>query len=174
MAYKWGLDNERRVNVQEVVGRIRLKVSDSLVNKYSDTEIIGAINEGVELLWQSLSRHFSSLTHKLKEYDLVKGSALLPADFTAVEEICGNAMISGEHILGTGPVRLVYAYTPRYVTLLEDIVDVPITLIPDVVAIASNVVTNNASAARARADIAAERVSQRREYGPIPAIVGWP
>jgi hypothetical protein len=151
-----------------------------------------ALNEAVSLLWRQLNLNYSSLTRKTQGYDFSEThSALLPEDFVSVVslELLGvtsteqhpitlpeakpgslytvNPRIEGEHILGWGQVKMVYNYQPREVTLLEDVIDVPDSLIYDLVAITANVVTQQMDAARQRADEAARATSQTREYaGP--------
>jgi hypothetical protein len=182
----------------EVLSKVRFKLSDTTISKYSDTELLYALNEGVHILWQQLNLNYSSLTRRVQGYDLNARnvmSALLPEDFdslvslehigdTTAKELTvddilrrnhyagsayhANPRIEGEHIVGFGNIRLVYNYIPREVTMLNDVIDVPDQLIPDIVAVTANIASQQMDAARQRADEAARRTSQNREYTNPP------
>jgi hypothetical protein len=180
-----------------VLTKVRIKVSDTTYNKFSDDELMYALNEATLLLWRHLSANYSTLTRKVKGYTFPEDhvdAALLPEDFHTLVSLSnrndgkrsthtvnpqifdigpGNAYrwnptIEGEHILGIGPVQLIYNYSPREVSLIEDVIDVPDALIPDIVAITSNVATQNMDAARQRAAEAGVTFSQFREYTTPP------
>jgi hypothetical protein len=190
-----------RQTAQKVLSKIRFKLNDTTINKYSNTELMIAMNEAIHLLWQALAANYSSITHKIQGYSLQAGiGALLPEDFNSVVELVdlsatamkpgqidvrifnrapGNRYtwqprIEGDYVFGDGEVKLVYNYIPREVTLLEDSVDVPKQLIPDVVAVTANIVSQNMDAARQRVDECAKKVSQFREYAKIPDKVAFP
>jgi hypothetical protein len=193
MAMKWGVPEPDKFYGKEIIEKVRMKVSDSLVNKFSDHEILVALNEGVDILWRALTRHFSTLTHKIVEYTLYGDGQLLPPDFYSLvrlecpggvepqnkryDPIRGTWMqphIEGTYLFGSGWVRMIYNYYPKDITLPDEIVEVPNSLIHDVVAIVSNIVSNNMGAAQSRAEETALRVSQNREIGPVPDMVAFP
>jgi hypothetical protein len=191
MAAKWGVKNANKLFGRDILERVRLKLSDTLVNKFSDEEILSAINEGIDYLWRALSSHFSTLTHKTIEYTLTEGSALLPDDFQSVVRIIQldqktlpkydfpgnlyvNTHISGTHIFGEGWVRMEYNYYPRPITLVTDIVDIPMSLTYDLVNIVQAVVIGNPDLAQQRSADTAKRVSQFREFGNIEPLIAFP
>jgi hypothetical protein len=191
MAAKWGLQGHQKLTGSEIIAQVRMKVSDSMVNKFSDHEILNSLNEGIYYLWRALASHYSTLTHKIKEYDLKGTGALLPDDYQALVSLdqlgraglmafdpVNNAYdkpsIQGMYIFGRGHVRMVYVYHPKDINRADDVIDVPMALMHDLVAITANLVTNQADRAISRADETAKRVSQTREIGPVPAMVAFP
>jgi hypothetical protein len=174
---RWSLEEPERLKANDVIIKIRHKVSDTLINKYSEYELLMAINEAIDIFWQALSDQYSTVTQRVKAYDLSSGQALLPSDFYSLAEIqygCVPARIKGDHIFGSGEVVLVYNYKPREITLSEDVVDVPITLISDLVKIAAQVVAGNTAAAVGQAEESAKRISQKREVSRIPDMECFP
>jgi hypothetical protein len=193
----WSMPTPNRLKAQEVVTKLRFKLADTTINKYSDTELLIALNEGIELLWQALEANYSSLTRKVAGYDLIDGHGqLLPEDYSSLVSITGDiptlrginpsifdtrpgnaerfVRIEGEYIVGCGKVRLTYNYTPKDVTLIDEPVDVPQSLVADLVAITSNIVTQNMEGARERASAAGTRTSEFREFGAIPRKRAFP
>jgi hypothetical protein len=182
MAFRWNIPGANKLTGQDIIARVRMKVSDSLVNKYSDHEILMSLNEGIDYLWQALAKHYSTITHKVREYTLAsERPQLLPDDYNTLVSVkrkdggdCKHVHIAGLYIFGEGWVRLTYGYYPRDVSLPGDTIDIPTALIHDLVAIVSNILTTNIDGALRRADEAAKRVSQFREYGPIPQLEAFP
>lgn len=197
METTWNLPAPDRLSAQDVLIKLRFKLSDTTVNKYSEQELLVALNEGMLMLWKELEKNYSSLTHKIVGYDLILGHGqLLPKDFSSLVKIQGTMQelrdinpgifdtapgnrerfprIYGEHIVGEGSIRMVYNYVPFEVTLAEDTVDVPIGLVNDLVAITANIVTQNMDMARQRAAEAGQKTSQYREFARPPRKVAFP
>lgn len=194
MKLSWGLHKPDRPIVNDLVTRIRLKISDTSYNKFSDSEILFAMNDGIELLFQALANNFSTVVQKVKEYTLTTGAALLPDDFYTLESLdecdelqptklyrpCrryrgrGIAHIEGQYIFGRGHIRMVYNYKPHEVTRVDDSLDIPYALVTDLVNITANLATMNIDAARLRASEAGARMSQRREYSTVPPRIAFP
>jgi hypothetical protein len=204
----WNTPEPFRQTAAAILGKVRFKINDTTLNRYSDTEMLIALNEGIHLLWDALSSHYSTLTRKVKGYSTDQTgrlqAQLLPEDFVTLvsmeydtgqhngydRDFYGKRLsagwsqprvshdrfprIEGEHILYDAPVKLVYNYVPREVSLMKETVDVPDSLTPDIVAITANIITQNMDGARARAGEAGVKFSQKREYATPPMMKAFP
>jgi hypothetical protein len=98
-----------------MVTKIRLRVSDMQGTKYSDYEVLSALNDARTMLWIALAENFSSIPRRRVRLTLTDGKALLPEDYySLVEEPCG-AEIEGFHIVsggGADVITLVYNGLP--------------------------------------------------------------
>jgi hypothetical protein len=190
---KWDVPVVDKIIVSDVITRIRMKVGDSLINRFSEYEIMNAINEGVNLLWKHLMENYSSVCHKVEYFDMAEGRVALPNDYYTTVEIAKTpiaryhsvsidgpgsayqyAHVEGNYIFSKYPIRFIYNYMPRDITRVDDVIDVPLSLEADIVSIASNLLVNNGEGATARAADTANRLSQRREVWEIPDKVAFP
>ena len=100
------------------------------------------------------------------EVILTDGTAPLPDDFYSLVE------------LGDGSTketaRLEYNCVPPLITESVAEIDFPMSLVLDLVEVASAVASGDMSTAMETAKATAARVSQKREYGRIPDIRHFP
>ena len=104
------------VHAPAMVTKIRLRVGDMQGTKYSDYEVVSALNDARTMLWIALAENFSSIPRRRVTLTLTDGQALLPEDFySLVEEPCG-AEICGFHVArrrgGDGEIELYYNGLP--------------------------------------------------------------
>jgi hypothetical protein len=86
-----------------MVTKIRLRVSDMQGTKYSDYEVLSALNDARSMLWIALAESFSTIPRRRVELTLTDGEALLPEDYySLVEKPCG-VEIEGFHAVRTRP-----------------------------------------------------------------------
>jgi hypothetical protein len=94
------------VHAPAMITKIRLRVGDMQGTKFSDYEVVSALNDARTMLWIALAENFSSIPRRRVNLTLTDGRALLPEDFySLVEEPCG-AEIDGFYLVRTRPVRL--------------------------------------------------------------------
>jgi hypothetical protein len=120
------------VHAPEMVTKIRLRVGDMQETKYSDYEVLAALNNARTMLWTALADSFSSIPRRWIEMVLVDGRALLPEDYySLVDKPCGIE-IDGFHAVRVRPapfwadgkpdvITLVYNGLPRPSEELEEI-----------------------------------------------------
>lgn len=89
------------IEVSRLIRKIRLKAVDFDEIKYSDYQIINAINDVIEYLNMSYALRNSDFLEKIKEYDLtdeqLKNGVSLPYDFVTLVSVnegskCGRPM----------------------------------------------------------------------------------
>lgn len=101
------------VHAPAMVTKIRLRVSDMQGTKYSDYEVLSALNDARTMLWIALAENFSSIPRRRVTLTLTGGRALLPEDYYSLVEKPRDAEIEGFSVAGTGEtVTLVYNALP--------------------------------------------------------------
>lgn len=78
--------------LKNMIAQIRISgaVADNAAVKYSDYQIISAINSAIEGIYVILSNYSTDITIKSKMIALTSGEAKLPSDFVAVHEVFGG------------------------------------------------------------------------------------
>jgi hypothetical protein len=89
-----------------MVTKIRLRVGDMQGTKYSDYEVLSALNDARTMLWIALAENFSSIPRRRVELTMVDGQALLPEDFYSLVEEPRGAEICGAYMMRICPAGL--------------------------------------------------------------------
>jgi hypothetical protein len=89
------------VHAPAMVTKIRLRASDMQGTKYSDYEILSALNDARTMLWIALAENFSTIPRRRVQLTLTDGEALLPEDFYSLVEEPRGAEICGFHVVRT-------------------------------------------------------------------------
>jgi hypothetical protein len=101
------------VHARAMVTKIRLRVSDMQGAKYSDYEVLSALNDARSMLWIALAESFSTVPRRRVRLTLEGGRALLPEDFYSLAERPCGVEIEGFHVVGNrDEVELVYNGLP--------------------------------------------------------------
>jgi hypothetical protein len=93
------------VHAPAMVTKIRLRVGDLQKTKYSDYEVLSALNDARSMLWIALAENFSTVPRRRIQITLTDGEALLPEDYySLVEKPCG-VEIEGFHVTREHPAN---------------------------------------------------------------------
>jgi hypothetical protein len=100
-----------------MITKIRLRVSDMQKTRFSDYDVLSALNDARTMLWIALAETFSTLPRKRVELTLGEnGNAHLPPDYYSLVRISprGCARVDGFYVRGTPgeTVELVYNGLP--------------------------------------------------------------
>jgi hypothetical protein len=90
------------VHAPAMTAKIRLRVSDMQRVKYSDYEVLSALNDARTMLWIALAENFSTIPRRRVRLTLTDGRALLPEDFYSLVEEPRGAEICGFHVVRKG------------------------------------------------------------------------
>jgi hypothetical protein len=94
-----------------MITKIRLRVSDMQKTRYSDYEVLSALNDARTMLWIALAESFSSLPRKKAELTLdADGRAPLPADYYSLVRISPGARVEGFFAAGAGGLTVSLEY----------------------------------------------------------------
>lgn len=154
------------VPVRLLLAKLRLRLGDMQKTKFSDYELLSALSDAWKMLWIALAENFSTLPRKTVEVILTDGTAPLPDDFYSLVELGGGSTKE--------TARLEYNCAPPPITESVAEIDFPMSLVLDLVEVASAVASGDMSTAMETAKATAARVSQKREYGRIPDIRHFP
>jgi hypothetical protein len=179
-----------RVKVSGLMTKVRLRVSDMQRTRYSDYQILSALNDAMKMLWIALAEHFSSIPRVTRKISLIFGTAALPENYYSLVSISDGARVDGFVIRGAGSdtVTLVYNAIPPELTLeagdiafSDDDIACEDTdpLVPgyallspavalDMTEITAAIIRDDMDGAAAVAKSSAYRISQQREYAGIP------
>lgn len=161
------------VPVHKAIQKVRLKLNDMQSTKYSDYEVLSALNDGRTMLHIALSEHFSRIGQRTVEITAVDGVAQLPDDYYTLVDI-GGGYIVGNEIVGVGDTATItYHSVPKHL-MEKDNMDIPASLFVDLVEVAKFIVQGDMSSAVSTLQATAKRVSQKREYAAIPDKVHFP
>jgi hypothetical protein len=149
---------------QAMLTKIRLRTADMQKTRFSDYELTSALNDARTILWIALAERASTIPLKRVEIALSDGRAPLPDDYYSLVSIHGGA-VEADGVTGESTVSLVYNSVPPPAT---ENVDIPASLVIDVVEIAAAVAQGQTDTAASIAMASAARVSQKREYAAIP------
>lgn len=164
----WNEPQVRRPRVGDLVTRIRLRLADMQGTKFSDYELTMALNDALGMLWIALAENFSTLPRRTAVLMMEGGIAPLPEDFYSLVEVT-DGHVRGSYIESDkGQATLVYNALPSTVDRLDDSVDLPLTLVLDVVEVAAAIAKGESGNAAGIALMGAKRLSQKREVAAIP------
>jgi hypothetical protein len=91
------------VHAPAMVTKIRLRVSDLQGTKYSDYEVLSALNDARTMLWIAMAENFSTIPRRRVQLTLTDGQALLPEDYYSLAEKPCGVEIEGFHAVRTRP-----------------------------------------------------------------------
>jgi hypothetical protein len=95
------------VHAPEMVEKIRIRAGDKTRTRWSDYEILSALNDARVMLWIALAESFSSIPRRRVELVLSDGRAPLPEDFySLVEDLPRGVEVQGFHVARTRPARI--------------------------------------------------------------------
>jgi hypothetical protein len=104
------------VHAPAMVTKIRLRVSDMQGTKYSDYEVLSALNDARTMLWIALAECFSTIPRRRVRLTLTDGRAMLPEDYYSLVEKPRGVEIEDFHAVseqgGAGEVEIVYNGLP--------------------------------------------------------------
>lgn len=96
-----------------MVTKIRLRVSDMQGTKFSDYEILSALNDARTMLWIALAECFSTIPRRRVTLTLTDGRATLPEDYYSLVEKPRDVEIEGFLVVGKqGEAEIVYNGLP--------------------------------------------------------------
>lgn|GEM_PF-3686513 len=160
-----------RIPAGKLIMRLRLRTGDMQAVKFSDYELLAALNDARMMLWMALAERHSTIPRKRALLTMKHGAALLPDDYYTLVEISEGARIVGSQAVSDAlSVELVYNAVPKEAKGEGESVCIPAALVIEAVEIAAAVVSGDVDAAARTAMSAAERVSQKREYARIPDL----
>ena len=89
------------LHAPEMMVKIRLRVADMQKTRYSDYEVLSALNDARTMLWIALAENFSSIPRKRADLTLdEEGKARLPGDYYSLVGISPGARVDGFFITG--------------------------------------------------------------------------
>lgn len=184
------------IPVVRLVKSLRYALKDMQGIKYSDYELIEAVNQAVSLLYGRLSERYVNAS--LKERIFVvgdEGLSSLPRDFVRLHQLgtgdngeciptSSFPVVEGTYrIMGTtiyakpGTYSLEYYYMPDRVNGLGEEVDAPISLAPYIEQVSLALFGNNLEKAEALVQqcsqvLAVREVSHFTDAGPVQVLGG--
>lgn len=184
------------IPVVRLVKSLRYALKDMQGIKYSDYELIEAVNQAVSFLYGRLSERYVNAS--LKEKVFIIGDeelAVLPKDFVRLHQLGMGAegeciptssfpVVDGTYrIIGTtiyakpGTYTLEYYYMPDQVNSLGDEVDAPLSLSPYIEQISLALFGNNLEKAEALVQqcsqvLAVREISHFTDVGPVQVLGG--
>lgn len=157
----------------KVATKIRLRVGDMQKTRFSDYEILSALNDAMSMLWVALAENFSRIPQKTVNIVMTDGKAPLPEDYYSLVKKPAGAEIRGMEITGAEG-ELVYNAVPIPALDMADDIRLPLSLLLDCVEVAGAIATGRTDEAASIAGTAARRISQKREISEIPDRVPFP
>jgi hypothetical protein len=95
----------------EMITKIRLRVSDLQKTRYSDYEVLSALNDARTMLWIALAESFSTIPRKRIELTLdADGRAHLPPDYYSLAGISRERRVEGFFVCGPPGVKILLEY----------------------------------------------------------------
>ena len=161
------------VPVKIVLNKVRLKLNDMQMTKFSEYELLYAFNDARQMLWIALAENFSSFPRKSVELVAVDGVAPLPADYYTLVDL-SSGVIVGDHVEDGDGATLVYNCVPLPILDATESAEFPASLYLDIVALSALIAQGDTSAAVTTATESARRISQKREISRIPDTVHFP
>lgn len=159
------------MKARKLVNRVRLRIGDTQGTRFSDYELLAAVNNAIKMLWIALAEHYSTIPRNRVTLKIKDGSAALPADYYSLVELTGkDARIEGFKVYceEEDTVDLTYNYTPKPVESETSSITLPYSLTLDAVEIAATIAGGNIESAASLADTTATRIAQKREYARLP------
>lgn len=157
------------MRVGDLITKIRLRAGDMQGVRYSDYEMLAALNEARAMLWIALGIYFSTIPRRTVVLELTDGLAPLPEDYYSLAGISENAAVEGGMVRGEGEsAELSYNCVPAPAEGLGDDIELPRSIEIDVAEIAARAVAGDMNSAAQIAEASARRISQTREYARIP------
>jgi hypothetical protein len=160
------------LQVRPIITKIRRRLNDMQGDNYSDYELVDVLADAQRMLYIALADNGSEIPKRRKELTLTDGRAPLPADYYSM--ICANGChVDGRDLASPkeleGAVILEYNCVPLPpLKRMEDVIDIPYTVLLDTVEIAVLIAQGNTAGAMETAIQSAKRIGGRREHGRIP------
>lgn len=169
------------LSVKQICTLARLNVGDAGHTKYSDYEVLAALQAGLDLLYAALSDYWSPVLVKTATLELTDDRAVLPDDFDAVVSVqdtqrrplvsnYDSGPFSGEYRMENNeivspetPVILTYRSTPGGITSMEGTLTLPQEFQLVLARLVASVLKGEFNAAKTQAEEAAQ-TSKRRRY----------
>ena len=157
-----------RTPVKQLLTKVRLRIKDMQNTKFSDYELLSALNIAVQTLWMALAERFSSLPRLTTILPMENGVAALPKDFYSLVHIQDNAAVDGFFVVSEEHnVEITYNRLPVPAINIDDTVEVPASMVLDVVEMTAALLTQGMGSVINIAMASANRIAQKREHGAI-------
>ena len=184
------------IPVVNLVRSLRFALKDMQGVKYSDYELIEAVNQAVSLLYGQLSEKYIFATLKKKIINIGSSQETsLPSDFVRIHQlgmgdegvaiptsrmpVCeGTYRIIGDTLYAApGVYSLEYYYVPVRVNSLADNVDAPLSMSPYIEQISLAIFGNNLEKAEQVVQVCMSVLSDRgqshfEDVGPVQVLGG--
>lgn len=181
------------LNAGRLVTSIRYRLGDMQGARFSNFEIIEAINRAASLLFGRMAARFvwAAAKKTVVTVDGEAGSALLPRDFRAMRRVTREAggdvspgsgerdyrVVGQEFYAAPGAYGMEYYYNPRPVFSFDDELDAPEAVSPWVETAALAVLNNDAAGAAMTCEecceaLAGGEAGRYPEFGPVRILGG--
>jgi len=184
------------IPVKQLVMSLRYALKDMQGARISDFELIEVINQAASLLFTHIAEQFVSAGLKKKTLVVDEdGAVLLPSDFVKVHQVGmsddgvanpetyraiyeGGYRIAGENFYAPeGVYSLEYYYVPARVNTLDDLLDVPQTMLTFIKDIALALYENNLEGASQIIQVCVKQLAGRElshfeNLGPVKILGG--
>lgn len=181
------------LSVKRLVTSMRFRLGDMQGTRFSDYELIEAINRAASLLFARMGARFvwAAAKKTVVVVDEEAGSALIPRDFHSMRRVTREAegdvdpglevkeyrIIGNEFYATPGAYGMEYYYIPRPVFNPDNELDAPEAVSPYLEMVALAIINNAPNGASQISDecceaLAGGEVSRFPEFGPVQILGG--